>query len=50
MGTGHPRLCEAAMLTLPLMGLFFLPVLIGAHDLFPWSRARSPRGLHKLAA
>ena len=26
------------MLTLPLMGLFFLPVLIGAHDLFPWSR------------
>jgi hypothetical protein len=37
-GRAIRRLCEAAMLTLPLMGLFFLPVLIGAHDLFPWSR------------
>jgi hypothetical protein len=32
------RLCEAAMMTLPLVGVLFLPVLVGAHDLFPWSR------------
>ena len=38
-GLAIRRLCEAAMMTLPLMGLLFLPVIIGAHDLFPWSRS-----------
>ena len=37
-GVAIRRLCEAAMLTLPLMGLLFVPVIIGAYDLFPWSR------------
>jgi hypothetical protein len=34
-------LCEAAMLALPLMAALFIPVLIGAHDLFPWSQAQA---------
>jgi len=33
------RFCEAAMMTLPLVALLFLPVILGAHDIFPWSRA-----------
>jgi hypothetical protein len=41
------------MMTLPLMALLFLPVLAGARDLFPWSRADllalHPKWLHKLA-
>jgi hypothetical protein len=45
------RLCEAAMMTLPLVGILFLPVIFGAHDLFPWSRADAlathPKWEHK---
>jgi hypothetical protein len=37
-GLAIRRLCEAAMMTLPLVGLLFLPVILGAHDLFSWSR------------
>jgi len=34
------RLLEAAMRTLPLMALLFLPILVGGvHDLYEWSRA-----------
>jgi Ni/Fe-hydrogenase subunit HybB-like protein len=37
-GFAVQRLAEAAMLTLPLMALLFVPVLIGVHDIFPWCR------------
>lgn len=38
-GVAVQRLAEAAMLTLPLMALLFVPVLVGVHDIFPWSHA-----------
>jgi Ni/Fe-hydrogenase subunit HybB-like protein len=50
-GVAVRRLAEAAMLTLPLMALLFVPVLIGVHDVFPWSRAGAmaahPKWQHK---
>jgi hypothetical protein len=50
-GVAVRRFAEAAMLTLPLMALLFVPVLIGVHDLFPWSRADTmaahPKWQHK---
>jgi hypothetical protein len=33
------RLLEAAMRTLPLLALFFVPVALGMHDLYEWSHA-----------
>jgi hypothetical protein len=51
-GVAVQRFSEAAMLTLPLMTVFFVPVLIGIHDLFPWSRADAfvvhPKWEHKM--
>lgn len=51
-GVAVQRLSEAAMLTLPLLAVFFVPVLIGIHDLFPWSRADAlsahPKWEHKV--
>lgn len=32
------RLLEAAMRTLPLMALLFIPIYLGAHELYPWAR------------
>ena len=32
------RVLEAATLTLPWMALLFLPILLGMHDLYSWSR------------
>jgi Ni/Fe-hydrogenase subunit HybB-like protein len=50
-GVAVQRMAEAAMLTLPLMALLFVPVLIGIHDVFPWSRADAlaahPKWQHK---
>jgi hypothetical protein len=50
-GVAIQRLAEAAMLTLPLMALLFVPVLIGIHDVFPWSDADAlaahPKWEHK---
>jgi len=52
-GVATQRLTEAAMLTLPLMALLFVPVLLGIHDIFPWSRAdvlaAHPKWEHKHA-
>jgi hypothetical protein len=51
-GVAVQRLAESAMLTLPLMALLFVPVLIGIHEVFPWSRAEElaahPKWQHKL--
>ena len=33
------RPLEAAVMTLPLMGLLFLPLLLGMHTLYPWTNA-----------
>jgi hypothetical protein len=33
------RLAESVMVTLPIMVVFFLPVLFGLHDLYHWSHA-----------
>ena len=33
------RLSESAMLVLPLMVVFFIPIAFGLHDLFEWSHA-----------
>ena len=34
------RVLEAAIQTLPLMALFFVPLLFGLPDLYPWARAQ----------
>jgi hypothetical protein len=31
------RVLEAAARTLPLLALMFIPIIIGAHDLYPWT-------------
>jgi hypothetical protein len=31
------RVLEAATLTLPLMALLFIPIILGAHDIYPWT-------------
>lgn len=31
------RFCEAAAKTIPLAGLFFIPIFFGLHDLYPWA-------------
>ncbi|MGI8735120.1 MAG: hypothetical protein ACR2LM_17675 [Pyrinomonadaceae bacterium] len=33
------RVLEAAARTLPLLALMFVPIIIGAHDLYPWTHA-----------
>ena len=33
------RLAESAMATLPLMAIFFIPIILGLHDLYHWSHA-----------
>ncbi len=38
-GTVARRILEAGMRTLPLMIVLFIPILIGLHHLYPWSRA-----------
>ena len=35
------RPCEAAARTLPLVGLMFIPIVIGMHNLYEWS---TPKG------
>jgi len=37
-GVATRRILEAAMMTLPLMGLLFMPILFGLHHLYPWAR------------
>jgi len=32
------RFLEAGFMTLPLMAVFFVPVLFGLHELYPWAR------------
>src|SRR6187549_963718 len=32
------RFLEAGFMTLPLMGLLFVPLLFGLHELYPWAR------------
>ncbi len=31
------RICEAAMRTLPLVAVLFIPIVLGIHDLYEWS-------------
>ncbi|MEI9975423.1 MAG: hypothetical protein WDO73_27160 [Ignavibacteriota bacterium] len=31
------RPCEAAARTLPLVGILFVPIIVGMHNLYPWS-------------
>src|SRR5512142_363518 len=38
-GTVARRILEAGMRTLPLMIVLFVPILVGLHHLYPWSRA-----------
>ncbi len=33
------RIAEGVSATLPLMAVLFVPILLGMHELFPWSRA-----------
>ncbi len=33
------RICEAAMRTLPLIAVLFVPILFGMHDLYEWTHA-----------
>lgn len=42
-GLAIRRLLEAGTRTLPLMALFFLPLLLGLHDLYVWSRPEAVR-------
>ena len=37
-GEGVRRIMEAGFSTFPLMGLLFLPILLGLHELYPWAR------------
>jgi hypothetical protein len=47
------RICEAAVRTLPLVAVLFIPVVLGIHDLYEWSHldvvAKDPILLHKAA-
>ena len=46
------RPLESAVMTIPLMALLFLPLLLGMHELYPWSRpgaANDPILHHKSA-
>jgi len=37
-GNATRRFLEAGFMTLPLMAIFFIPILFGLHDLYPWAR------------
>jgi hypothetical protein len=37
-GTPLRRIAEAAMSTLPLMAVLFVPLLLGLHELYPWAQ------------
>jgi hypothetical protein len=37
-GTVSRRILEAATRTMPMMIVFFIPIVIGIHHLYPWSR------------
>jgi hypothetical protein len=37
-GHGTRRILEAAFMTLPAMAVFFVPILFGLKDLYPWSQ------------
>jgi hypothetical protein len=37
-GNATRRFLEAGFMTLPLMALFFIPILFGLHDLYAWAR------------
>ncbi len=47
---GHviQRMAESGARTLPFMALLFIPVLLGLHDLFPWSRPEVVQASHVL--
>src|SRR3954454_20656689 len=38
-GLSIERILEAASRTLPVTGLLFLPIIFGAHTLYPWANA-----------
>ncbi|MDR3633283.1 MAG: hypothetical protein P4L84_05555 [Isosphaeraceae bacterium] len=42
------RPLEAAVMTIPLMALLFLPLLLGLHQLYPWSRPEVVAADHAL--
>jgi hypothetical protein len=42
------RPLEAAVMTIPLMALLFLPLLLGMHELYPWSRPGAVDADHAL--
>ncbi len=42
------RVMETTMVTLPMMAIFFLPIVFGMHDLFEWSLADVVAGDHLL--
>jgi hypothetical protein len=51
-GLAIRRLSEAAFMALPVVALLFAPILVGMHDLFPWSRPdaiQTPGWVHKHA-
>jgi hypothetical protein len=51
-GMAIRRLSEAAFMALPVIALLFAPILLGMHDLFPWSRPNAvpmPGWVHKHA-
>jgi hypothetical protein len=51
-GLAIRRLSEAAFMALPVVAVLFAPILVGMHDLFPWSRPDSiqtPGWVHKHA-
>jgi hypothetical protein len=37
-GFAARRFLEAGFMTLPLMAIFFVPILFGLHELYPWAR------------
>jgi hypothetical protein len=37
-GFATRRFLEAGFMTLPLMAIFFIPILFGLHSLYPWAR------------
>src|SRR5581483_5283226 len=43
-GSSTRRFFEAGFMTLPLMGIFFIPVLFGLHFLYPWARPNEVSG------
>jgi hypothetical protein len=42
------RILEAAAKTLPLLGLLFIPIFFGTHELYPWAKPVSFAAVHVL--